>query len=353
MSQTISAVITDQFGVILTDVQAQFPRSWIINDTGKCEFILSIADNAVALQYLVEGNLLLIESDDGVPDWIGVIDDPQYWTFSHVKLTAYTPDYLLKYRRGNSIASLTPGHIGSYGNALRRTANACGGAQFAAGEIEAGGKVKDETLDTAHLLDELKRWATTYGMEYSFTPSRDVNGRVIINFNWMPRLGAYKPDLVIDDNVTKVVDDQVVYNGPIINDCLAFGNSGTWDSKGTSTYKNQSSIDVYGPRMEVAQLTSASTKSNEKSQLDSLAQTTVKASAYPQATFRLSLINAASNLALIQGIRLGDVVPFHSAGYGLTPKGVGLDCYIRVMGIAFEETTSEYGLSVVTWNGNL
>ena len=352
MTNTISALVCDQFGVVLDDIQSVFPRSMFINDTGKTEFIMSLNDAKCTQQNLIEGNLLLIENDDGLPDWIGVIDDPQYWTEGQIKVTAYTPDFLFKYRRGSGIATQPSGHIGSYLNVIRHYFNSCGGTQIAAGIHHNGPKVASEKIDTAVLLDELKRLCTTYNFEYTFTPSRDANGRVIINMNWLEQQGHYKPDICIDDNNCQMVSDQVVYNGPIINDCLAFGTSGTWDSKGNQTYVNQSSKNTYGPRMITAQCSTPTNNSNEQAMLTETAKSAVKASAVPSATFRLSVTNNPPGTW--QGIRLGDILPFHSVGYGWSSKGgTGLDCLIRVMGMACEEVSGVLGLNVIIWNGNL
>jgi hypothetical protein len=97
----------------LTEIDsATTPRSWILNDVGRCEFSMSLLDPKTTESILQYGNLVhvvhiptvntendvVISVNGQLPDWTGVILPPRVWNSTVLNCAAYSAEALLTFR---------------------------------------------------------------------------------------------------------------------------------------------------------------------------------------------------------------------------------------------------------------
>lgn len=87
--------VYDRTGLYLDQLQVRSPRSYLLNDIGQCVFTVSIEDPRCTENILRVGNLIKVVSNNGAPDWDGVIDLPIKHNMGSKTITAYSAEYLL------------------------------------------------------------------------------------------------------------------------------------------------------------------------------------------------------------------------------------------------------------------
>ena len=105
--------VGDKMGVLLGELEGDINQiTWRMNDISNFSIRLSKQDAKVAETLLQYGNRIIVEFDNGLPAWGGMIDTPRTWGSSEVEVTAYSADYILKYAITNRGVYFTDASVG-------------------------------------------------------------------------------------------------------------------------------------------------------------------------------------------------------------------------------------------------
>jgi hypothetical protein len=334
----MQAVIYDQFGNPLVDVEIEAPRSWLLNDVGQCVFTMSSKNPKCTEKNLRFGNLLYIQSA-GLADWVGIIDPPRGRNYGSITVTAYTAEYFYKIRTMQNPLEITSATPGNFFLRLLANANAPGGTQLARGSIYTGGPVVKDNFDLVPVFQELQTLANTYGNNFDVTAELSKNNTLVLYGNYYQRLGINRTDFLISDDNSELIDvNGVEEQGPFYNIVQGYGNAATWASRVRVSVSNASSISLYGPHQAAIRVdnnTNAVIKNKATSYL----------SDYLTAS-KILMLSVTNKNNLWSQINLGDIVPIKYS-YGAFYGGENnIDMQARITGMAVDELAGKMQLTV-------
>ena len=82
-------LVADTAGSVLTELKPRLEKvSWVMNEVGKLTFVLAKTDPKLQERYLRFGNRVLLQLDNGLPPWGGVITGGREWSESEVAVEA-------------------------------------------------------------------------------------------------------------------------------------------------------------------------------------------------------------------------------------------------------------------------
>ena len=100
MADGVRTRIYDRSGGELAEIDPDFEFvNWRLNNVAMTRFGMSMEDSKCTQDNLRPGNLLLVEFENGLPDWGGVIDLPRVRAYGEVSVTAYSADGVWLWRR--------------------------------------------------------------------------------------------------------------------------------------------------------------------------------------------------------------------------------------------------------------
>ncbi len=201
--------------------------SWRLNNVGRAKFLMAHDDPKCTRTFLRYGNRVVVQFDNGLPTWGGVLDPPRSQTETGVTFAAYSAERIFSWRvtaKGRYFSNASPGAIFER---LWRDENAQRATGLVIGSIDYGGKAR--SLDY-HLHDVLNRFqdlARLTGQD--FDTSVDFDGqRLVLKANWYEEKGIDKSgyvSLVEGENVLRAKLDE---QGEIANTVRLAGAGLTW-----------------------------------------------------------------------------------------------------------------------------
>jgi hypothetical protein len=239
--------VYDARGCALAELDVSPTVSWRLNGIGRCEFEVARTDPNFREEYLRPGNYLTVEYDNGLPDWVGVIDtDPRglVWRMSGLDVTAYEAAQMLKWRSAAEIPLMLDSSAGNIFLELLRLANAPEDLLLRPGTVWLGGPARQETLKS-YLYDHLENISDRSGCDWQFTPARDLNNALVIQGHWLERAGV---DSMVDlDEATNLArkDKMVRREGRIGNQYIGLGDASTSNTRLKSIQTNAESVALY------------------------------------------------------------------------------------------------------------
>ena len=187
-------VVGDKSGTTLAELSPDIgPISWRLNGVGKVDLSLAVTDPKAIADYLRFGNRVLIEFENGLPNWGGVIDPPRPWDGANISCRAYSGAYLFKYRitaKGRYFAGASAGTI--FKTLINET-NAVEDTGVIIGDIYTGGSGHSPAYHFKNLLDIFqksltKRLSTS---DFDFVPL-ESEGKIIFAANFYESKGQDK-----------------------------------------------------------------------------------------------------------------------------------------------------------------
>lgn len=330
---TARVLIGDRTGKIVAEVSpALGPVSWRLNNVGRATFVMAKTDPKATADVLCYGNRVLIEFDNGLPSWGGVIDPPRKWSESGIEVTAYSGEYLLGLRQtdyGRYFSGATVGHIFER---LIVEANEVWPTGVTVGSAWGGGDPHSPEYHFGNLLDKIRdsvcrRLSTA---DFEIVPSL-ASGVITFTAYLYERRGSDKPGVVLLEG-HNLAGISLLEQGKIVNSWDLAGSGTTWgDDRLMAHEEDAASISAYGFREGSAVYPDTVLQAT----LDTTAENLLAESKDPHNILQLSAVDKSP--AAFASYDVGDCVRvmLHSYGFG------GYDHMVKVQ-------TREYDVAAGT-----
>lgn len=242
----------------LTEIDsATTPRSWIMNDVGRCEFSMSLLDPKTTEINLQYGNLVhvvhipTVNTEDGdvisingkLPDWTGVILPPRVWNAGVLNCTAYSAEALLTFRpMPFETISGTPAVM--FKRILELANNIPTSIPILPGAIEDIPKTFTDDLRNSayeHIVALIKK----AGMTWSVTGEVNEFGNLELFGNLTAGTGI-DTDLELNDLNSELRSPIMTEQGTPYNVVVGYSFAHTQRGRYTATAVNQPSFADYG-----------------------------------------------------------------------------------------------------------
>lgn len=297
MGDVVRAVVYNRSGGALAEIEPEWNAiSWRLNNVGRAQFSVPYSDSKCLPSILHPGNRLLIQFDNGLPDWGGVLDLPRRRTPTGITMTAYTGEALLDWMR-------TPKNLRFYTDAPGAIFQTLLQSQpeITAGTVDMSGTPRSTEYHYHDLLARVQDLVRLTGYDFAITPT--LNGTTLeFAGQWYAQRGSDLTSrvlLVEDINVAEPVLDE---QGPLSNRVYCIGEGTTWgDERLIGSALDSDSVTLYGTR-EYAETQTAIRQET----LDANAAALVAAMAYPREMLTLTAYNRAP--AAFSAYDVGDIV---------------------------------------------
>lgn len=263
--------------------------AWRLNRVGQAVLYLPYNDPACTKKNLALGNRVLIRFENGLPPFGGIIDEPRRRTATGVRVTVYTGERLLDWRRTaktRAFDRIPPGMIVRY---LLKEENAEYLTGVEAGSLYIGGAPRSETWHYTGLLDVLTNVSRLSGEDLAVVPVYE-QGALSFELNWYARRGrdlSARVLLVEDQNILEPTLDE---QGPIANRVLCAGSGAggtTWDDRLIGEAVDVESRGLYGYREYTEVLTGVA----DQVTLDASAGALLDEMKAPRGQYKLTALN--------------------------------------------------------------
>jgi len=320
---TARVLVADRVGRILAEIEPELGLvSWRLNDVGKATFSLARTDPKATEDNLRFGNRCLIQFDNGLPDWGGVIDPPRNWDGLHVEVTAYSGEYLLGMAQTDRGRYFTQASVGYMFQQLILEANAVFATGITFGSAWTGGELHSPDLHFKNLLAFIQDSLCKRLESADFAiVAGEAAGTITFTAHLWERRGMDKPTVVLLEG-HNLARARLSEQGPIVNSLDLAGEGTTWgDDRLMSHAEDAESIAAYGLRQDSAVYSDTSIQTT----LDATAVNLLAETAQPRNVLTLEAVDLAP--AAFADYDVGDSIGarLYSHGFG------GYDHLVRVL----------------------
>ncbi|MCA9872470.1 MAG: hypothetical protein KC441_02415 [Anaerolineales bacterium] len=320
----INILVGDAGGNILGEVPLLHIEQvvWRNNGVGQTTATLPLLNLTRYEPLLRFGNTVLLQFDNGLPNWGGIVDTPRSWQAGFFQVNLYSGEQLLEQRLTGKNEIYRQYSVGDLFRSAVVAANARAHTGVEAATPWYGGDLQDLDLHFKPLLDlatELTGDLST--ADFYVTPA-ESDGRITFTAYLVNRRGAdlYGVSLVEGRNLAEVTMEE---QGPIVNYWYTVGSGTSWY---TNRYVAESydleSISAYGRRESSEIQTSISSPT----MLDSIGERSLEDTANPRTAVTLLAISTPP--ALFSQYDIGDSLPVSIPSYGFQ----GFDTRVRLLG---------------------
>lgn len=251
----VQVLLADKNGRIVAEVEPLVgPVSWRRNNVGKVILTESRRSPKLNEGFWEFGNRVLIQFDNGLPAWGGVIDLPRTWEPDVVPINVYSAEHLLNSRQTVKSRVFTQATVGNILIALLTEANALSYTGIDIGEVWSGGALYNEEYHFNPLLKVIyDRLVGRLSTADFFITAREEAGYIRFTANLLERRGLDKPGIALLEG-HNAVDVRLMEQGTIINSWDVAGadtrgaGSGWGNSRLTTHSDDAASMSRYGLR---------------------------------------------------------------------------------------------------------
>lgn len=264
------------------------PVSWRLNKIGKTTVTLALDDAKPEL--LAYGNRILLEFDNGLPNWGGVIDTPLTWAKGAVAFTVYQFEHLLQYRRTVKNRDFWAAPVGAIFFELLRDTQLDEHLGVEYGQIWTGGSIHSPRYHYDDLWEIItKGLAKLQAADFRFSPLLS-GGRITFKAEFFERLGEDLSARIALREGFNVAEATLTEQGKIVNDFAAAGSGTNWgDDRLVSAYI----VNASRQRLGLRQGSKIYPSVGDQETLDRYTQAVCEDSAYPHVKAKLTVANLA------------------------------------------------------------
>jgi len=214
----IRFVVGDNAGVLKAELEVGVgPLSWRLNDVGKVQFQISSLDAKATEDNLRFGNRVLVEFDNGLPNWVGMIDTPRTWENGVITCTAYSGEYILGTRQTDRGRYFSDQTVGIIYQALIEDANTVEDTGIGIGKVWEGGPGHYPEYHFKNLLAIIRESLCGNLSDYDFDVTGSVTaGKISLSANLYERKGRDRENVVLLEG-TNLAGIRYMEQGEIIN----------------------------------------------------------------------------------------------------------------------------------------
>jgi len=248
MANGVRTRIYNRSGVELAEIDPDFEFvNWRLNNVAMARFVMSMKDSRCTQDNLRPGNLLLVEFENGLPDWGGVIDLPRVRQYGEVSVTAYSADGIWLSRRTPKSRYFTAAPPGTIFQTLIEEEHALWPTKVTIGDIYGGGVGRTIEYHYHQLAKRFKDLARLTGMDFWFEPVLE-DGVLSFTAHWTETRGSDRSGTLTLEEGRNIGDVSMKEQGPIYNTIVVAGEGVTWGDRITSETEDAASRDTYGYR---------------------------------------------------------------------------------------------------------
>lgn len=327
------AIVTvfNRFGDKLAQLDGEVEEvSWRLNNAGRAT--MAVSREGLNEKFVRYYNRVLIQFDNGLRDWGGVITTPRQWRLEHVRLRFESAEYILARRKTSESRYFEREAAAVIFRKLIDEANQLFDTGIVFGELWTGGAVRTPApYHYANLLDKIRDLATLTGNDFGIAPEI-IGGRLRFKASWYERAGSSLEDVALIEGVNCGVRkfDEV---GPITNMWAGVGEGPNWTVRPKSEQADAASRSRYGP-LEDARVFSGVV--NQETVAGNTAQLLADSR---EAAVVLELEVYDENPAPFGAYWLGDRVPVELYNYGFRGSSIGYSDIVRVLGVEYYPPT--------------
>ena len=197
-------LVADLTGTVLTELRPRVEKvSWVLNDVGQLSFVMAKTDSKLQERYLRFGNRVMIEFDNGLPAWGGVITGGREWSDSEVAVEAWSGKALLQWRTTARNRTFSGATLGSILQTVLSDANAVASTRLDVGTIYLGGAGYSLEYHYANLWDVAKELVDLGGVVVDVT-AQEEGGVIRFGVNLYERKGADRPGVALVEGANVV-----------------------------------------------------------------------------------------------------------------------------------------------------
>lgn len=329
---TSRITVHDRQGRPLSEIEAVFNRSWVLNNYGTGTITLTTRDMNTLENILQFGNLIYAEHDK-LPDWVGVIDQPRTWGNETVAITVYGYAYLLNWFITPKVMT-TSGSGGSIFKKLIDIAmNTYKCDYLSYDDVYGGGSTYDVEFNFYSVFQALKTLMGKTNGNFYFDPYLNDKNELKINVNYYQKMGSAQDFTLYEGTNLAMVGTPLREQGKIANMVTVYGDGSKWSSRASATATDPDSISLYGQRHIVYY---SANKTN--TQLSAEAKNKLKLLSKPRQSFKCEAIDIDDTF---QWLKLGDTlwVEYYTAGF--TDGALGKRGAIRIKQMDFDEARNK------------
>ena len=278
-------LVADNTGSVLTELKPRLEKvSWVTNGVGQMTFVMAKTDSKLQERYLRFGNRVLLQLDNGLPAWGGVITGGREWGEAEVAVEAWSGEALLGWRVTGRNRVFSEASLGSVLQAVLAEAVAATGLEL--GTIFEGGAGYSLEYHYDTLADVAAEVVKLGGGVVGVT-AREESGRVVFTVNLHDRRGADRPEVALVEGAN-VVAARLRDEDTVVNLLYGATDGSGWedDSRLYGSAANEES----GARHDVREGFLA-VKVTEQAALEAALQAGLAASQWPRRAVALQVTN--------------------------------------------------------------
>ena len=195
-------LLADIYGRVLTEINPEVHRvSWRWNAMGSLSFTMALTDPKLKEEYFTPGNRVLLQFDNGLPDWGGVLTGARDWSEAAVAFEAWSAEWALAARRTARNRTFQETQVGSILSALVNEANAFYPTGLRLGSIWQGGQAHSPEYHRKTLYDVVSESlvGNLSAGAFDVTPVLE-NGYIVFYVNLYQRKGSNRASIALVQN---------------------------------------------------------------------------------------------------------------------------------------------------------
>ena len=303
-------LVADLTGRVLTELRPKMGTvSWIMGDMGKASFSLARTDSKLQERYLRFGNRVLIEFDNGLPAWGGVITGGRDWTESEVAIEAWSGKALLQWRVTARNRVFDGATLGSILQTVLTDANSVASTRLNIGTIYTGGGGYSLEYHYSNLWDVAQEIMELGGGVVDVT-ARESGGVIQFDVNLYERRGADKPGVALVEGAN-VVGARLRDVDSVVNLWYGATDGSGWSD--TARLYSGAGSSESGALHDVRE-DFLSVKVDEQGALDAALRTQLARTEWPTRAVALQVTNRPPGE--FSEYDLGDALTLNLPGYG-------------------------------------
>ena len=308
-------LVADNTGSVLTELKPRLEKvSWVTNGVGQMTFVMAKTDSKLQERYLRFGNRVLLQLDNGLPAWGGVITGGREWGEAEVAVEAWSGEALLGWRVTGRNRVFSEASLGSVLQAVLAEAVAATGLEL--GTIFEGGAGYSLEYHYDTLADVAAEVVKLGGGVVDVT-AREESGRVVFTVNLHDRRGADRPEVALVEGAN-VVAARLRDEDTVVNLLYGATDGSGWedDSRLYGSAANEESVALHDVREGFLAV-----KVTEQAALEAALQAGLAASQWPRRTVALQVTNREPGRFAEYDLGDGVTLVLPTYGFGGT-KGV-------------------------------